>query len=118
MKRVTMKTLVVAAALAAAAVSASAQSLNAEIPFNFRAGDAMFSAGTYRIHVSSSGVPVVQLTNMDTKKSAMVVPQYGRDLKKDVASGAAKMWFACTGSSCVLSSLWKGEGNSALVIGS
>ena len=117
MKRFTMKSLVVAAALAAAAVSASAQSLNAEIPFNFRAGDAVLAAGTYRINVGSADTSVVRLMNMDTKKSAMVVPRYRRDLDKQSASGAPKLWFACTGSSCVLSSLWNGEGSSALVIG-
>src|SRR3954452_24639144 len=104
MKRVTMKTLVVAAALAAAAVSASAQSLNAEIPFNFRAGDAMFAAGTYRVSVARSGTALVRLMNMDTKKSAMVVSPYKRDVDKHAAGAAPKLWFACTGSGCALSS--------------
>jgi len=117
MKRFTMKSLVVTAALAAAAVSASAQSLSAEIPFNFRAGDAVLAAGTYRIHVGSADFSLVRISNMDTGKSVVLVPRYQRDVDKNAASGAAKLWFECTGSSCVLNSLWNGAGSTALVIG-
>jgi hypothetical protein len=113
MKRFTMKSLVVAAALAAAAVSASAQSLNAEIPFSFKAGDAVLTAGSYRINVGNT---LVRLTNMDTKKSAMVTSRYRTDVKYS-AAGDAKLWFECTGSNCVLSKLWNGVGNSAVVVG-
>src|SRR5436190_1320450 len=59
MKRFATKSIVLAAALAAVAVGASAQSLlKAEIPFTFRAGDAVLAAGSYRVHL---GPPPVRL---------------------------------------------------------
>jgi len=118
MKRFATKTFVMTAVLAACAAGASAQSMKAEIPFTFRAGGAVLAAGTYRIDVSIADNSVVHLRNMDTRKSVMVMPQYRHDVDKNVAAGAAKLWFACGGSSCVLTTVWNGSGASALVVGS
>src|SRR2546421_10104010 len=101
MKHFATKTLVMTAALAAIAVGASAQSMNAEIPFTFRAGGAVLAAGSYRIHADSSanGSSVIRLTSNDTNKGVMLAPHYRRDAPK-ATSGEPKLWFACTGSSC------------------
>src|SRR5258705_361270 len=115
MTRFATKTLVMTAALAAFAIGASAQAMNAEIPFTFRAGDAVLAAGSYRINVSNS---VVRVINSDTKKGAMLVPRYRRDAEAKWAKGDPKLWFACTGSSCVLTTLWNGVDPTAMVVAS
>ena len=116
MKRFATKTFVMTAVLAACAVGASAQSMKAEIPFTFRAGGAVLAAGTYRIDVGNT---VVRVTNSDTRKGIAVMPQYRRDVDKNAAAaGAPKLWFACAGSNCVLTSLWNGADTSAVVVGS
>src|ERR1700741_371172 len=103
MKRFATKTFVMTAVLAACAAGASAQSMKAEIPFTFRAGGAVLAAGTYRIDVGNT---VVRVTNSDTRNTIAVMSHYRRDVDKDAAGGPPKLWFACAGSSCVLTSLW------------
>jgi hypothetical protein len=115
MKRFATKTFVMTAALAALAVGASAQSMKAEIPFTFRAGGAVLAAGTYRI---DAGNTVVRVSNSDTRRSIAVLPHYRRDVDKNAAAGSPKLWFSCAGSNCALTSLWNGEGASAMVVGS
>ena len=118
MKHFATKTFVMTAVLAACAVGASAQSMNAEIPFTFRAGGAVLAAGTYQVDLSVADHSVVHLRNLDTKKSVMVMPRYRHDVDKNVAAGAPKLWFACGGSNCVLTTVWNGSDASALVVGS
>jgi|SRR5713226_3755445 len=115
MKRFATKTLVMTAALAAFAVGASAQSMNAEIPFTFRAGDAVLAAGSYRINVehTSGNNAVIRLNNDDTKKGIMLMPRYRVDAVKSWAG--PKLVFACTGSDCVLTTVWNGSDSSAMV---
>src|SRR3954449_7836656 len=115
MKRFATKTFVMTAALAAFAVGASAQSMKAEIPFTFRAGGAVLAAGTYQINLGNT---VVRVRNADTGKGIAVMPQYRHDVDKNAVAGAAKLWFACAGSNCVLTSLWNGADASAVVLGS
>src|SRR5882724_6641619 len=118
MKRFATKTLVMTAALAALAVGASAQSMNAEIPFTFRAGDAVLAAGSYRIHApTANGSSVIRLTNNDTRKGIILMPHYRSDAPK-ASSGEPKLWFACAGSSCVLTTVWNGASHTAQVVGS
>src|SRR4051812_11454642 len=106
MKRIATQTLVMTAALAALAVGASAQSMNAEIPFTFRAGGAVLAAGSYQVHAGSSanGSTVVRLINRDTKRSVMLAQAYRSDAPK-ASNGQPKLWFACAGPSCVLTTL-------------
>lgn len=115
MKRFATKTFVMTAALAAFAVGASAQPMKAEIPFTFRAGGAVLAAGTYRI---DAGNTVVRVSNSETRRSIALMPHYRRDVDKNAAAGAPKLWFSCAGSSCVLTSLWNGADASELVVGS
>src|SRR5689334_1552615 len=105
MKRFATKTFVMTAVLAASAAGASAQSMKAEIPFTFRAGDAVLAAGTYRIDVGNT---VVRVTNADTRTGIAMMPQYRRDVDKNAVDGPPKLWFSCAGSSCVLTTLWTG----------
>ncbi len=54
MKKLTTKLMIAAAALVVAAGAASAQTMKAEIPFAFRAGDKVMAAGTYRVETLST----------------------------------------------------------------
>ena len=83
MKRFATKAFVMTAALAALAVGASAQSMKAEIPFTFRAGDAVLAAGTYRIDVGNT---VVRVTNSDTRKTIALMPHYRSDVDRNAAA--------------------------------
>jgi len=92
--------------------------MTAEIPFNFRAGGAVLSAGTYQVSASSGAHTAVRLANVDTKKSAMVVTQYRSDAPKASGAGHPKLWFACVASNCVLTSVWNGSDTTVQVVGS
>ena len=105
MKRFTTKSLVLAAAFAAVAVGASAQTLSAEIPFNFRMGDAAMAPGAYQFNIGygSSGVARIQMTSIETKKSVLVLPQSRRDAAKAwIAAGVPKLAFSCAEGNCAL----------------
>src|SRR5438270_9129584 len=118
MTRFATKSLVMTAALAALAVGASAQSMKAEIPFTFRAGGAVLPAGSYRISVDNDGRSAIRVANLHSKKAVMVAPRYRQDAPKASVAGHPKLWFACAGSSCVLTTVWNGVDNTALVVGS
>jgi len=116
MKRFATKSLVMAAALVAVAVGASAQSMKAEIPFAFRAGGAVLAPGSYRVSVSSrANNSVIHLTSRDTNKSILILSLYKSDVSNP--AGDPKLWFACAGGNCVLTSVWNGEDHSAMVVG-
>jgi hypothetical protein len=108
-KRFATKTLFITAARAALAIGAWAQSMSAEIPFTFRAGDTVLRAGSYRITMGDGYGSVIRLTKAETHKSVMLVPRYRSDASKSRAADNPKLWFACTGSNCVLARLWNGR---------
>jgi len=113
MKTLTTNLMIATAALAAVAGSASAQSLKAEIPFTFRAGNAVMAPGEYRVNVSSTaGRSLVTLYNLDNRKSAMIVNfTVDKASPREIASGASKLAFDCAGRDCVLRNLWRdGDG--------
>ena len=119
MKRFTTKSLVLAAAFAAVAVGASAQTLSAEIPFNFRMGDAAMAPGAYQFNIGygSSGVARIQMTSIETKKSVLVLPQSRRDAAKAwIAAGVPKLAFSCAEGNCALTTVWTGTDSTALVL--
>jgi hypothetical protein len=110
MKRLTTNLMIAAAAIAAVAGSASAQTLKADIPFTFHAGDAVLSPGTYEIKTNSrTGAPIFILQNADTGKASMVAEHAAGDAPKAWrANGAARLAFDCGGSRCILRVLWQG----------
>jgi len=105
------------AALAAFAVGASAESLKAEIPFTFRAANTVLPAGSYQVNVDNGSTVVIRVLNTDTKEGVITAPRYRRDVPGG-AVGGAKLFFACTESNCVLTTLWNGSDGSAMVVGS
>ena len=111
MKSLTMN-LMVAAALIGVAGSASAQVMSAHIPFDFKANGLQFSPGTYRISVRgmSSGTPVVQVYNQDSKAGAVSVVSPGKDAPKSWRNRASAMLsFACAENRCELRTVWAGD---------
>src|SRR5580692_3673038 len=65
MKNLTTKLMIAAATLVASVGMASAQTMEAKIPFAFRADGKVFAAGTYRIQmVRTAGSPIVAIKNV------------------------------------------------------
>ena len=115
MKKLTTKLMIAATALVAAAGSASAQTLRADIPFEFRVGNRVMAAGTYRVSLSQpSGAPVFELSNVHSGRSAIVVGQVPDDPRKEwEAEGNPKLAFACASGRCALARLWARSGSHA-----
>jgi hypothetical protein len=117
MKKLTTKLMIATAALVvvAGAVSAQTQTMKASIPFEFRAGNRVMAAGTYRIENLSPriGSPLFRLLNVESGGSIAVLPQAPVDPKEGWTAGNAKLLFACAGGNCALTELWSGSGRYA-----
>lgn len=105
MKNVT-KMAIAAAALLVAAGTVSAQSMKAEIPFNFQAGGKTMTAGAYHLTRAFGSPPMITLWDTYTHESAIVV---GTARIGDSYATAAKLVFRCTGSDCALQQVWTGS---------
>ena len=111
MKNLTKSMMIAAAALVVAAGVAGAQTIKAEVPFGFRAAGTVMPAGAYKVHASTgSGSLVFQLTNEDTKRSILTVPQVSNNLKK--GETAVSLTFECTSADCALIRVAPGTGQS------
>ena len=110
MKRLTLHTLFAAAALTAAAGGASAQTLKAEIPFTFHAGEALLAPGTYLVSLDRTmGSSVFMLRNADTGRGVMVDRGVEGDAAKAWrADGQPRLRFDCIGARCALREVWSG----------
>jgi hypothetical protein len=114
MQSMTTKLMITAASLAIAGGVASAQTLRAEIPFAFRAGDKVMAPGTYYVKASDTRQYVV-LANYETKDAAVVMAGTRSTPSKNwVAAGQARMAFQCGLDRCELSRIWTGPGEDAL----
>jgi hypothetical protein len=111
MKNLTTRMMIAAAVLAVAAVSASAQTYKAEIPLTFRAAGVQMLPGSYKVTIMrhESGIPYVQVINIDSKKSAFLMSYPGQDAPKAwVNAGHPMLAFECVAESCSLKQLWNG----------
>ena len=110
MKKLTTKLMIATAALVAAAGAASAQTLRADIPFEFRAGDRVMAPGTYSVDISRmGGAPVFRLSNVRSAGSVVLLPQAPVDPQKGWTEGNGKLSFACISGSCALAEIWTGS---------
>jgi hypothetical protein len=111
MKKLTTRLMIATAALMVVAGAASAQTLKAEIPFEFRAGGRVMEPGTYQVDnlQAASGTPVYRLWNVNSGKSTAILAQAPVDPQKGWTEGNAKLVFACTSGSCTLAELWSGS---------
>lgn len=112
MKNLTMKMMFAAATLVAAAGVASAQTLEANVPFTFRANGQVFAPGTYRIHMQRtlSGNPLIAIRGTDPHKQ-LLTSSYPDGPAKAAwqQSGKAVLSFECGVSRCQLTKLWMGS---------
>jgi hypothetical protein len=114
MKSMTAKMMITAAALAIASGVASAQTLKAEIPFAFRAGEKVMAPGNYTVRISSEHRYLV-ISNYETKQHSMLPTGIPGDPNKAwAAKGEPVMSFECGTSRCELTRLWSGPGTPAL----
>jgi hypothetical protein len=110
MKRLTMNCMLAAAALTAVATSASAQSMKAEIPFTFHAGQALLAPGAYQLTIDRGlGGRYFLLRNTDTRKAVLVSMGSGSEAQKAwSADGKPRLRFECAGARCALRQVWVG----------
>src|SRR6266545_3044696 len=102
MKTTTTRLTIAAAVLAVATGAASAQAMNAEIPFAFRAGNAVLPAGTYRVDVQATK-QWVTLSTFESQRSVMLLPSGGTDVPRAWKDkGGAALAFACGPTRCEL----------------
>jgi len=119
MTNLTTKMMFAAATLAVAAGAASAQTMKAEIPFTFRAGDTAMTPGTYEIRSTGqkNGAAIFRLYDKNSKRSIMLMPIAARDPQKAwEASGTPLLSFDCVANRCALSAIWAGPFKPAYTI--
>jgi len=112
MKNPTMKTMIAVAAFVAVAGVASAQNqtMEAKIPFAFRASGKVLAPGTYRVSVQSSGLPIVVIQNRES--GVLTQARSNGDAKAAWSStGKAVLQFECGSSRCSLTDVWMGGAN-------
>jgi len=115
MTNLTTKLMIAAAAFVAVAGVASAESMEAKIPFAFRASGKVLAPGTYRVRVDrgTSGVPVIFIGSREPGQQALAVPFASGSAKKDwTSAGTALLSFECGVGRCALNQVWMGDGGS------
>ncbi len=108
-----MKNILVAAAALMVAGVASAQTVQADIPFAFRAGEKLMAPGTYLVNTVSaaSGIAVFKLYNTDERAGVLALPPTRHDPAREwKADGKPRLVFLCGGSRCALAEIWRGAG--------
>ena len=113
MTNFTTRMMIAAATLVVAAGSASAQTLNAEIPFPFRANGVVMAAGTYQVRAVNgrSGHPVFLVGNKDGGRSILFLAGAPHDAQKAwAATGQPVLSFQCGTGPCALAEVWAGRG--------
>jgi len=117
MKSLTTRMTIAAAFLAAVTGVACAQTMKAEIPFAFRAGNKVMPPGTYLVRTTGGERGMITLSNFDARQSAMLAAGPTADPAKEWRkAGAPVLAFECAGSSCALDEVWMGPYYSAQTI--
>ena len=112
MKSLTTKMMIAAAALVAVAGVASAETLEAQVPFAFRAGGETLEAGTYLVEVQRgpAGTPVILIASREVGKQVFAIPYSSGNPKKAwTASGNGVLSFQCGAGRCALQEIWMGD---------
>ena len=111
MKNLTTRMMIAAAALVAAASVASAQTMEANVPFAFRADGRVLAAGTYRVQVlrTESGNVLVAISGLN-KDRLVFTTSMADGQAKDAWKSADKpmLSFRCGVSRCALTDVWIG----------
>jgi hypothetical protein len=112
MKNVTTKLMIAAAALVVVAGTASAQTMEAKIPFAFRASGKMLEAGTYHVQLRSAGAggrTLVIATPRGVNHVLTITFADGPAKAAWQTSGDAVLSFQCGVSTCALTKVWMGS---------
>src|ERR1051325_4111787 len=113
MQSATNRLILAGALVALAAGAASAQSLQAEIPFAFRAGDQVFPAGSYQVQLAGRFNELVVLTG--NSGSVTLLPNGATAPgRAAITTGDPTLTFECGPARCALIRLWTGAGAQAL----
>jgi hypothetical protein len=107
MTRLTTKLMIAAAALVAAG-AASAQTMQANIPFAFRANGRLMAAGKYYVDLPGSGHA---LTIRSKRGGVLAMPMSSTA----GAESNAKLVFECRRAACSLAEVWPGNSHDGLV---
>jgi len=106
----TTKLMITAAALAIATSVASAQTLKADIPFAFRAGNKVMAPGTYYVKANEAQHYTV-VSNYDSKSAVILMAgALSTPTKAWTAKGDPVITFDCVSGSCELTRLWTATG--------
>ena len=119
MKNLTTKLMMAAAAMVSMAGLASAQTLEANVPFAFRANGKVLPAGTYRVHTNRtpSGAGEFVIQGHESGQHVLAVGFYDGEAKAAwKQAGNAVLQFECGVSRCALKSVWMGSGESVYSI--
>jgi hypothetical protein len=109
MTNLTMRLMIGATAFVAVAGVASAQSMDAKIPFAFRANGKVFAPGTYRVTVKTGGTALLTIRDRVSGESALAVGTATDPNKTWLSTGDAVLSFQCGVSRCALSKVWTGN---------
>ena len=113
MKSLMTKTMLMAATVVVAAGFASAQTMTAEIPFQFRAAGKVFAPGQYQVisHTMNGGHTVFYVRNIETRQAVALMPTAATDPSKVwVHDRTPRLAFGCVEDKCELAAAWTGEG--------
>jgi len=111
MKRFVIHSMFAAASLVAVAGNSPAQSLNADIPFAFRAGKVLMQPGAYKLRTDRRGAMLhFTLTNRDTRAAVILSHFQTRNPSKAwLEAGMPRLGFECVERRCELREMWIGE---------
>jgi hypothetical protein len=116
MTNFTKRIMTAAVTLTAAAGLADAQTMKAEIPFTFRAGDMVMAAGTYEVTEvnRNSGQHAFRIAGADGRHAMLLLANSPRDTERNwEAIGKPVLGFDCGGAKCALIAIWTGPRNIA-----
>ena len=109
MKNAMMRLTIAAAAFVAATGVASAQTMEAKIPFAFRASGKVLAAGTYQVRMTGTRPGLVVIRSTEGGNQLMTLAHPSGDPKAAWKSaGDAALLFQCGVSRCVLTNIWAG----------
>ena len=115
MKSMTTKFMMTAVALAIATGVASAQQYRADIPFAFRAGGKMLTAGTYVLQVKDTQSYLVSITDARTRHSnVLLAASRNGSSKSPDGSPEPALTFVCGTGRCSLARFWTGPASPGL----
>ncbi len=110
MKNLTTKMMIAAAAFVAAAGVASAQTMEAKVPFAFRASGKIFEPGTYRVQLQNrGGSALFVIGNREPGDSVLAMAYGSEDPKKTWKTGDGVLSFQCGSGPCALRGVWMGD---------